>query len=62
MVVDGSALPQSSYLVFEVSVVGPAATERLDVLGFPVVQRHRVSNGVVVEIEAVHVDETTVEL
>lgn len=53
MVVDGSALPRSSYLVFEVSVVGPATTARTEVLGFQVLQRHRVSNGLVVEIEAI---------
>ena len=61
MVVDASALPASSILALVVSVIGAGATERPDVLGFPVVQRHRVSNGVVLEIEAILLDETALE-
>jgi hypothetical protein len=53
MLVDVSQLPASAIIGLEVSVVGDDAHERADILGFPVVQRQRSSNGTVtVEIEA----------
>jgi len=52
MVVDASALPGSSIITFEISIVGPAAIERSQVLGFPVLQSHRFCGAVTVEIEA----------
>ena len=50
--VDASSFPESSALVFEISVVGPNANERGEIEGCPVLHRHRIRGDVEVEIEA----------
>jgi hypothetical protein len=60
MVIDASPFPASSTLGLEVSIVNGDTSQRTEILGFPVVQRHCVSNGaIVVEIEAFVVEEET---
>jgi hypothetical protein len=58
VVIDASAFPDSWTLGLEVSILNTDPHQRTEILGFPVVQRHRVSNGaIVVEIEAFVIDE-----
>ena len=60
MVVDAALFPASSTLGLEVSIAGRDAQQRTEISGYPIVQRHRVSNGViVVEIEVFVLDEET---
>jgi hypothetical protein len=50
--IDATHLPGSSILAFEVSIVGPRARDRAEIVGFPVLQRHRIPGSAAVEIEA----------
>lgn len=57
-IVNAMPFPNSFTLGLETSIINGDLSQRADILGFPVVQRQRVSNGViVVEIEAFVVDE-----
>lgn len=59
MAVDATAFPDSWTLGIEVSIVNGDPDQRTEILGFPVVQRHRICNGIiVVEIEAFVIDES----
>jgi hypothetical protein len=64
MVVNAALFRDSWTLGLEVSIVSRDSNQRTEILGYPVVQRHRVSNGlIIVEIEAFVIDEeiTTME-
>ena len=58
MIVDASEFEAQSILAFEVSIVGEMAEPRTDILGFPIIQRCRLTNGpITVEIEAFRITE-----
>jgi len=50
--IDIAPFLDSAILAFEISVVGSAASDRNEIVGFPVLQRHRMPGQVEVEIEA----------
>jgi hypothetical protein len=52
MVVDASNFSDASILALEVSIVGPSAGARPEITGFPVLQRYRMHDKIIVEIEA----------
>jgi len=58
LLVDLDAVPTSSTIGFEVSIVGAKATGRKELLGFPVLRRYRFSNdSIATEVEAFVVSE-----